>query len=48
VDLRSPDFAALGSAYGAHGIRLGSASELGAAVGEAVARGGVSRGDLTV
>jgi len=41
VELRSPDFAMLGTAYGAHGVKLSSASELPGAVSEAIARGGV-------
>jgi thiamine pyrophosphate-dependent acetolactate synthase large subunit-like protein len=42
VDLKSPDFARLGEAYGAHGVKLRHSDELGRAVGEAVERGGVN------
>jgi acetolactate synthase-1/2/3 large subunit len=42
VDLRSPDFARLSEAYGAHGVKLRRSDELGGAVAEAVARGGVN------
>ena len=42
VDLKSPDFARLGEAYGAHGVKLRRADELGRAVAEAVERGGVN------
>jgi acetolactate synthase-1/2/3 large subunit len=42
VDLHNPDFARLGEAYGAHGVKLRSSAELGSAVGEAVERGGVT------
>jgi len=42
VDLHNPDFARLGEAYGAHGVKLRSSAELGRAVSEAVERGGVT------
>jgi acetolactate synthase-1/2/3 large subunit len=42
VDLRSPDFAKLGEAYGAHSVKLRSPDGLAKAVGEAVERGGVN------
>jgi acetolactate synthase-1/2/3 large subunit len=42
TNLRSPDFAQLGSAYGATGVKLKAASELSGAVAEAIDRGGVS------
>jgi len=42
VDLRSPDFAELGEAYGAHGVKLSSASQLRDAVQAAVAQPGVT------
>jgi thiamine pyrophosphate-dependent acetolactate synthase large subunit-like protein len=42
TDLRSPDFAKLGEAYGAVGVRLASADGLATAVSDAVARGGVT------
>ncbi|HEX8967993.1 MAG TPA: thiamine pyrophosphate-binding protein [Chloroflexota bacterium] len=41
VDLKSPDFARLGEAYGARGVRLSGPDGLARAVGEAVERGGV-------
>jgi thiamine pyrophosphate-dependent acetolactate synthase large subunit-like protein len=42
VDLKSPDFARLGEAYGAHGVKLRRTDDLGRAVAEAVERGGVN------
>jgi acetolactate synthase-1/2/3 large subunit len=42
VDLCNPDFARLGEAYGAYGVRLSGPEGLGRALREAVARGGVS------
>lgn len=40
VDLHNPDFARLAEAYGARGIKLRASSELGAALADAVERGG--------
>jgi acetolactate synthase I/II/III large subunit len=40
VELHNPDFAKLAEAYGARGIKLGASSELGAALAEAIDRGG--------
>ena len=42
VELSNPDFAKLGEAYGARGVKLRSPGELGAAVSDAVERGGVT------
>ncbi len=42
VALSNPDFAKLGAAYGAHGVKLRGPKELGAAVRQAVERGGLS------
>jgi acetolactate synthase-1/2/3 large subunit len=42
VDLKSPDFARLGEAYGARGVKVRSSRELAQAVGDAVQRGGVN------
>jgi acetolactate synthase I/II/III large subunit len=40
VELRNPDFAKLADAYGARGVKLRASSELGAALAEAIDRGG--------
>ncbi len=42
VELRNPDFAKLGEAYGASGVKLRERTHLGPAVREAVERGGVT------
>ncbi|WP_446685980.1 thiamine pyrophosphate-dependent enzyme [Nocardioides kongjuensis] len=41
VDLHQPDWAALGRAFGGHGTRVEAATELAAAVREAITGGGV-------
>jgi acetolactate synthase-1/2/3 large subunit len=42
VKLHNPDFARLGEAYGAAGVKLRTTTELGDAVSDAVERGGVT------
>jgi acetolactate synthase-1/2/3 large subunit len=42
VELHNPDFSKLGEAYGAYGVKLRTASDLGSAVSSAVDRGGVT------
>jgi acetolactate synthase-1/2/3 large subunit len=40
VELRNPDFAKLGEAYGAHGIKLRTSADLGSALTDALGRRG--------
>ena len=40
VELRNPDFAMLGEAYGAHGIKLGTCTDLGSALTDALGKRG--------